>query len=495
MSAKSLAEQIAARRAKLAALKEAGWNYPNDFGKTNNAAWLHARYDQADPKALEENPVSVRVAGRIVAHRVIGKTSFVKLRDGTGDIQLFLNVGVLGAEAYAETKRWDLGDIVGAEGELFFTRTGELSVRARSVRMLVKCLRPLPEKWHGITDKELRYRKRYLDLIAHPEVREVFTKRARVIQALREGLLRRGFLEVETPILQAQPGGAAARPFITHHNALDHDFYLRIAPELFLKRLLVGGFERVFELGRNFRNEGMDTLHNPEFTMLEFYAAWGRMEDGIAMTEALVREAAEAAGALTVQWRGMKLDFTKPFRRMRMDEAVVARFPELEGHVKNKALLATVCMREIPDLKPLPTWGAGHYLAALFEHFVEPELSAPTFITHFPVDVSPLARRDAEDPFFTERFELFIGGHEIANGFSELNDPDDQRERFLAQQRAREAGDVEAAPADEDFVEALEYGMPPAVGVGIGVDRLVMLLTGQYSIRDVLLFPHLRPKE
>jgi Lysyl-tRNA synthetase (class II) len=386
-----------------------------------------------------------------------------------------------------------LGDIVGVEGTLFRTRSGELSVRAEHVEMITKCLRPLPEKWHGLADKEIRYRQRYVDLMVNPSIRALFRNRTAILKALRKGLETRGFIEVETPMLQVRPGGAAARPFVTHHNALDIDLYLRIAPELYLKRLLVGGFERVFEINRNFRNEGLDATHNPEFTMAEFYQTYADFNDAMDLTESLVREAAAAIGVDRVVWDGSEIDLRPPFRRIRLDEAVFDKRPDLRGHARDKALLATVCMQAIEDFKPLVTWKAGHYLAALFEELVEPELVQPVFVTHFPVDVSPLARRCAEDPFFTDRFELFVGGKEIANGFSELNDPDDQRARFTEQARAAAAGDREAPGMDEDFLRALEYGMPPAAGVGIGVDRLVMLLTGQHSIRDVLLFPHMRP--
>ncbi|RMH59257.1 MAG: lysine--tRNA ligase, partial [Zetaproteobacteria bacterium] len=387
-----------------------------------------------------------------------------------------------------------LGDIIGARGTMFRTRTGELSVRVSHVEMITKCLRPLPEKWHGLADKETRYRQRYVDLMVSEESRRVFRTRSRIVSLLRKALEGRGFMEVETPMLQTQPGGAAARPFITHHNALDMDLYLRIAPELYLKRLLVGGFERVFEINRNFRNEGLDATHNPEFTMVEFYQAYADVHDAMDQTEAIVREIAAGLGVREVNWEGANIVFDRPFRRIRLDEAVFAKRPDLRGHATDKALLATVCLQEIPDFKPLITWKAGHYLAALFEHLCEDELQQPTFVTHYPVDVSPLARRNADEPSVTDRFELFIGGREIANGFSELNDPDDQRERFLAQQQARQAGDLEAAPVDEDYLRALEYGMPPAAGVGIGVDRLVMMFTGQHSIRDVLLFPHMRPE-
>ncbi len=487
-------EQVRVRREKLAKLREAGLAYDNRFRPTHTCAGIRGQYGDLDGDQLETADIEVVVAGRMMAHRVMGKTSFMHIQDGTGRIQLFLSRDALGAEAYNPTKKWDLGDIVGARGTLFRTRTGELSVRVSHLEMVTKCLRPLPEKWHGLADKELRYRQRYVDLMVNPEVREVFRTRSRIVQALREGLVRRGFMEVETPMLQTQPGGAAARPFVTHHNALDMDLYLRIAPELYLKRLLVGGFERVFEINRNFRNEGLDATHNPEFTMVEFYQAYADYRDAMDTTEALVREVARACGISAVEWEGVAVRLDEPFARIRMDEAVFEKRPDLRGHAQDKALLATVCMQEIKDFKPLITWKAGHYLAALFEELVEPELRQPTFVTHFPVDVSPLARRNADEPFFTDRFELFVAGREIANGFSELNDPDDQRERFEAQARAKAAGDEEAAGVDEDYLRALEYGMPPAAGVGIGVDRLVMMLTGQHSIRDVILFPHMRPE-
>ncbi len=490
----ALPEQVRVRREKLARLREEGRAYPNTWRTDIALADIHARFGGLDGEALESEQVRVRVAGRIVAHRVMGKTSFIRIQDACGAVQLFLARDELGADAYKPTKKWDLGDIVGAEGILFRTRTGELSVRCTHVEMVTKCLRPLPEKWHGLADKELKYRQRYVDLIVSPESRETFRRRSRIVSLLRQGLEARGFMEVETPMLQTQPGGAAARPFVTHHNALDMDLYLRIAPELYLKRLLVGGFERVFEINRNFRNEGLDATHNPEFTMVEFYQAWADVVDAIDTTEALIRGIAEGLGVTRLEWEGVEIDLEKPFRRVRMDEAVFEKRPDLRGHANDKALLATVCLQEIPDFKPLITWKAGHYLEALFEALCEADLQQPTFVTHYPVDISPLARRNADDPTVTDRFELFIAGKEIANGFSELNDPDDQRARFVAQAQARAAGDLEAPPVDEDYLRALEYGMPPAAGVGIGVDRLVMMFTGQHSIRDVLLFPHMRPE-
>jgi lysyl-tRNA synthetase class 2 len=488
-------EQIAVRREKLARLREAGDAYPNSWRPDSVSENLHAKYDSLDAEHLEKEAVSVRVAGRIMSHRVMGKSSFMHIQDGEGRIQLFLNRDTIGgAEVYNPTKKWDLGDIVGAEGVLFLTKTGELSVKASHIELVSKCLRPLPEKWHGLSDKEIRYRQRYVDLMVTPESRDIFRTRSRTISLLRRGLEDKGFMEVETPMLQAQPGGAAARPFVTHHNALDMELFLRIAPELYLKRLVVGGFERVFEINRNFRNEGLDATHNPEFTMVEFYQAYTDFNDAMDTTESLIRGVAEGLDASNVEWDGVQIDLSRSFKRIRLDEAVFEQCPDLRGHANDKALLATVCLQKIENFKPLITWKAGHYLTALFEELVEAELKQPTFVTHYPVDVSPLARRSSEEPTVTDRFELFIAGKEIANGFSELNDPDDQRGRFVAQAQAQAAGDLEATGVDEDYLRALEYGMPPTAGVGIGVDRLVMMLTGQHSIRDVLLFPHMRPE-
>ncbi len=487
-------EQVAVRRSKLAKLREAGEAYPNDWRCDTDAASLHAKYDDWDSERLEGAKLMVRLGGRIMGHRVMGKSSFVHIQDGTGRIQLFLQRDALTPEIYNATKKWDLGDIVGAAGTLFRTRSGELSVRVEEIVLVAKCLHPLPEKWKGLQDKEQRYRQRYVDLMVSPDVRDCFRIRSRVVSALRHALEERGFIEVETPMLQTQAGGAAARPFTTHHNALDIDLFLRIAPELYLKRLVVGGFDRVFEINRNFRNEGIDATHNPEFTMVEFYQAWADFHDAMDTTEALIRGVAEACNLTHVEWDGVAIDLLRPFQRIRMDEAVIAKRPDLAGQTTNKALLATVCLQEIPEIKPLITWKAGHYLNALFEALVEPELQQPTFVTHHPVDISPLARRNADDPNVTDRFELFVAGKEIANGFSELNDPDDQRARFVAQAEAKAAGDSEATGVDEDYLRALEFGMPPTAGVGIGVDRLVMMLTGQHSIRDVLLFPHMRPR-
>ncbi len=487
-------EQVQVRRDKLGQLRGGGFAYPNTFRPDASAAEIHTQYDAWDAEKLEQASVSVRMAGRMMAHRVMGKSSFVHIQDASARIQLFLNRDVLGADVYNPTKKWDIGDIVGAEGTLFRTKSGELSVRVSGIELVTKCLRPLPEKWHGLHDKETRYRQRYVDLMVNPDVRDVFRTRSRIVSSLRRGLEDRGFMEVETPMLQAQPGGAAARPFTTHHNALNMPLYLRIAPELYLKRLLVGGFERVFEINRSFRNEGVDAIHNPEFTMVEFYQAYADFNDAMDTTEALIREVASQLGITELEWEGVSIRLDQPFRRARLDETVFEKRPDLRGHATNKGLLATACLQEIPDFKSMITWKAGHYLVALYEHLVEPFIQDPTFVTHYPVDVSPLARRNAEEPSVTDRFELITAGKEIANGFSELNDPDDQRARFNEQARAKQAGDLEAPPLDEDYLRALEFGMAPAAGVGIGVDRLIMMFTSQHSIRDVLLFPHMRPE-
>jgi len=490
-----MSEQMIVRREKLVAQREQGLAYLNTWRPDTSLTAIRTQYGACEKDALEALAVEVKVAGRMMSHRVMGKSSFIKIQDGEGELQLFLNRDALGgAEIYNPTKKWDLGDLLGAKGTLFITRTGELSVKVSHIEMVTKCLRPLPEKWHGLSDVETRYRQRYVDLMVSPESRNIFRTRSKIMSLLRSGLEERGFMEVETPMLQTEAGGAAARPFVTHHNALDMDLFLRIAPELYLKRLLVGGFERVFEINRNFRNEGLDATHNPEFTMVEFYQAYADFNDAMDNTEGLIRDIAKVLGVSEVTWEGVNVDLSQPFRRLRMDEAVFEKRPDLRGHANDKALLATACLQEKPDVKPLITWKAGHYLLELFETLVEPYLQHPTFITHYPVDVSPLARRNNEDETVTDRFELFVAGREVANGFSELNDADDQRGRFVAQMQAKEAGDSEATGIDEDYLRALEFGMPPAAGVGIGVDRLVMLLTEQHSIRDVLLFPHMRPE-
>jgi lysyl-tRNA synthetase, class II len=482
---------VAERRAKLARLREAGTPFPNDFRRDALAADLHATYENRSDEWLTAHPLRVRVAGRMMFKRVMGKASFAKLQDASGQIQAYLQAGTLGA-AYDDFKGWDVGDIVGAEGTLMRTRAGELSVRAETVRLLVKALRPLPDKWHGLADTETRYRRRYVDLIVSDAARETFRARTRIVRFLRDFLDAQGFLEVETPMMQPIPGGAVARPFVTHHNALGQDMYLRIAPELYLKRLVVGGFERVYEINRNFRNEGLSTQHNPEFTMLELYQAYADCNDFMGLVERMFQGLADAvAGTRAVTYQGRQIDFTAPFARRSVEEAVAASNPNLEpARLRDRDYLRAACARL--GLEPGSSEGAGALLLSVFEKTAEHGLVQPTFIHSYPTEVSPLSRRRDADPFVADRFELFIDGRELANGFSELNDPDEQAERFREQVRRRSAGDEEAMYFDADYIRALEYGMPPAAGLGVGVDRLVMLLTDSPSIRDVLLFPQLR---
>jgi lysyl-tRNA synthetase, class II len=482
-----------ARRRKLEALRARGEVlFPNDFVPSHTTAELCARWGNATAEELAGRADRVRVAGRIVGARDFGKAAFFHLQDRTGRLQAYVKRDEIGVDGFETYRLSDVGDIVAVEGSLFRTRTGELSVLARSFRILTKSLRPLPEKWHGLADTEIRYRQRYLDLIANPEVGDVFRKRAVILQKIREYFTARDFLEVETPMMQLQAGGAAARPFATHHNALDLDLYLRVAPELYLKRLVIGGFERVFELSRVFRNEGVSTQHNPEFTLLEFYMAYADYGRLMEITEDLICELARTVvGGTRVRWGGREVDLTPPWPRLSLSDAVRrhagARDEDLvsEGTLRAFAARKGVAMRQ--------EWGRGKILLELFEAFAEEKLIAPTFVVGYPVDVSPLARRAVSDPETTDRFELFIAGREMANGFSELNDADDQRGRFEAQARAKAAGDEEAQDLDEDFVLALEHAMPPTAGEGIGIDRLVMLLTDRPSIRDVILFPLLRP--
>ena len=484
---------IAQRRAKLQALREAGAAFPNDFRRNVMAGELHAEYDAKDNAFFEAQAIRVAVAGRLMAKRVMGKASFAQILDMSGRIQLFVQRDALPEGVYADFKTWDVGDIVGAEGVLFKTRTGELSVKVDTLRLLTKSLRPLPEKFHGLTDQEQRYRQRYLDLIMNEPVREVFKTRTRIIKFIRNYLDERGFLEVETPMMQVVPGGAAARPFVTYHNALDMELYLRIAPELYLKRLVVGGFEKVYEINRNFRNEGLSTRHNPEFTMLEFYQAYADYRDLMDLTEEMLRGLArEILGTTEVRWQGETYDFGKPFARMTLKESILHFNPGLSASdLQDLSRLRSLAERlEIP-LKD--SYGIGKIQTEIFEKTVEHRLREPTFITAYPTEVSPLARRNDDDPSVTDRFEFFVGGREIANGFSELNDPEDQAERFRRQVEEKNAGDEEAMHFDEDYIVALEHGLPPTAGEGIGIDRLVMLLTDSASIRDVLLFPHLRP--
>ncbi|HEX7046945.1 MAG TPA: lysine--tRNA ligase [Gammaproteobacteria bacterium] len=485
---------ITERREKLRALREAGSVFPNDFRRDALAADLHGMYGEAGSEKLEAENVRVHIAGRMMAKRVMGKASFIQVQDESGRIQVFLQRDELPEGVYQAFKGWDIGDIVAAEGVLFVTKTGELSVKADNFRLLTKSLRPLPDKYHGMTDMELRYRQRYVDLIMNEQARETFRMRTRIVQFIRDFMNGHGFMEVETPMMQPIPGGAIARPFVTHHNALDVELYLRIAPELYLKRLVVGGFERVYEINRNFRNEGVSTRHNPEFTMLEFYWAYADYRDLLDFTERMMRGIAESVcESAIVKYQGEEFDFAKPFTRMTVKEAVAAYNPDFDAaRFDDRDYLAELCAQlKIPVQK---NYGAGKLLIEIFEKTVEDQLKDPTFITHYPTEVSPLSRRNDEDPSVTDRFELFVGGREIANGFSELNDAEDQAERFREQVAAKDAGDVEAMYFDADYIRALEYGMPPTAGEGIGIDRLVMLFTDAPSIRDVLLFPAMRPE-
>jgi lysyl-tRNA synthetase, class II len=484
---------IGERRAKLAKLRERGIAYPNEFRRDALAADLLTAYGGKSAELLEQDAIRVSVAGRMRAKRVMGKASFASLEDSSGAIQVFLQQQALGA-VYDEFKSWDVGDIVGAEGPLFRTRTGELSVRAERLVLITKSLRPLPDKWHGIADTELRYRRRYVDLIVNEDSRRVFETRSRIIRYLRAFLDARGFLEVETPMLHPIPGGAAARPFKTHHNALDVDMFLRIAPELYLKRLTVGGFERVYEINRNFRNEGVSTQHNPEFTMLELYQAYADYEDLMEMIETLFQGLADSlAGTRRIQYQGTEIDLTRRFARLTIEEILLANNPDLDPmSMRDLHYLRRVCDGMKIPYKPGD--GPGKLQIELFEKTGEHTLVQPTFAYAYPAEVSPLSRRNDDDPFITDRWEFFVGGRELANGFSELNDPEDQAQRFKDQVERKAGGDEEAMYYDADYVRALEYGMPPAAGLGLGVDRMVMLFTNAPSIRDVLLFPHMRPE-
>ena len=486
---------IAERRAKLARLRERGPAFPNDFTRAHHAGDLQAKYAALTREELAAANVEVKLAGRMMLKRLMGKASFATVADGSGRIQFYVTPEDVGGEVYEAFKHWDIGDILGAEGVLFKTQKGELSVRLRSLRLLVKSLRPLPDKFHGLEDRELRYRQRYVDLIMNEETRQAFVVRSRAIAAMRAFMVEQGFLEVETPMLQVIPGGAAAKPFVTHHNALDIDMFLRIAPELFLKRLVVGGFERVFEINRNFRNEGLSPRHNPEFTMMEFYAAYHEVRWMMDFTELLLRETAlRATGSAVLAYQGGQIDLGRPFARLTIVEAVRQHAPRYtDAQLADRDFLH----RELRGMGSTHAdeAGIGALQLALFEEVAEAKLVQPTYIVDYPVEVSPLARASDTRPGITERFELFIAGREMANGFSELNDPEDQAARFMEQVRARQAGDEEAMYYDADYVRALEYGMPPAAGCGVGVDRFIMLLTDAASIRDVILFPHMRPEE
>lgn len=486
-------DQFELRKQKLKELRKEGNPYPNNFQRDVLAAELHKDYDSVEHDELEKINKAVKIGGRIMLRRLMGKASFVHLQDMSGRIQAYLREDDLPEGSYDKFKQWDLGDIIGIEGVLFKTKTGELSIKAKKIQLLSKSLRPLPDKFHGLADHELRYRQRYLDLLVNEDSRRIFQTRAKLIDGIRRFLNQRGYLEVETPMMHPVPGGALAKPFTTHHNALDMDLFLRIAPELYLKRLVVGGIEKVYEINRNFRNEGISTRHNPEFTMLEFYQAYANYKDLIDLTEELLPVLAkEIFGNTTLTYQGASYDLSKPFRRMSIKQAVMHFNP-------------TITEQNYQDMKFIEAYarklgatfhshdGIGKMHIEIFEKTVEANLKEPTFITEYPTEVSPLARRNDQDPSIVDRFEFYVGGKEIANGFSELNDPEDQAERFNNQGKAREDGDLEAMVFDTDYITALEYGMPPTAGEGIGIDRLAMLFTDMASIRDVLLFPLLRP--
>ena len=491
---------LSERRQKLRALRASGQPaYPNDVRPSHRAEPLHERYASHSRETLESEHVTVALAGRIMLKRVQGKASFLTLQDATGRIQLYLNDEGVGAEAHDEIKHWDLGDQIACEGVLFKTMKGELSVRCHRLRMVAKGLRPLPDKFHGLHDTETRYRQRYVDLIVNPDSRHVFVTRSKALSALRSFMTDHSFLEVETPMLHPIPGGAAAKPFVTHHNALSQEMFLRIAPELYLKRLLVGGFERVYEVNRNFRNEGLSPRHNPEFTMMEFYAAYTDYRWVMDFTESILRHLAEVTtGSAMLSYAGQTVDLSQPFERLTIVQAILRHAPDIPAEsLEDIGALSALLRKKGADLSkpPLLNAGLGALQLALFEEVAEAKLWNPTFIIDYPVEVSPLARASDARPGVTERFELFITGREIANGFSELNDPEDQAARFSAQVEAKEAGDEEAMFFDADYIRALEVGMPPAGGCGIGIDRLLMLLTDSPSIRDVILFPALRREE
>ena len=493
-SASELAQEenrlISQRRDKLAEIRKQRQAFPNDFERKHMAAELVAEFGDADADTLKEKAFQATVAGRILRQR----GPFTVIQDGSGQIQLYINNKSFSEAVAAELKSLDLGDIVGVTGEVFKTQKGELSIRVAEFSLLTKSLRPLPDKHKGLTDTEIRYRQRYVDLIVNEDSQRVFRQRSQIVRSIRDYFDDHGFMEVETPMMQVIPGGATARPFVTHHNALDQDMYLRIAPELYLKRLVVGGFEKVYELNRNFRNEGLSTRHNPEFTMLEFYQAYARYQDLMDLTEDLFRTVAERVlGSAVFSYQGVELDFSKPFARKTVVETIIENCPSASGERLADKASAAALADEL-DVEFDPAWPLGKIVMEIFDQRVEAALQQPTFVTQYPIEVSPLARRSEDNPEVTDRFELIIGGRELANGFSELNDPEDQAERFKAQVEQKDAGDKEAMHYDDDYIAALEYGMPPTAGEGIGIDRLVMLLTDSASIKDVLLFPHLRPQ-
>ncbi|MBX3630348.1 MAG: lysine--tRNA ligase [Nitrosomonas sp.] len=486
---------IAERRAKLVALRQKGNAFPNTFRREHLTTALHAQYGGQSKEALEESPISVKVAGRMMLKRVMGRASFATIQDMSGRIQLFISNNDTGETEHTAFKHYDLGDILGAEGTLFKTKTGELSIRVNRLQLLTKSLRPLPEKFHGLTDQEQKYRLRYLDLITNEDTRRVFTVRSKIIQAMRDFFVARDYLEVETPMMHPIPGGATARPFITHHNALDMQLFLRIAPELYLKRLVIGGLEKVFEINRNFRNEGISTRHNPEFTMLEFYEAYQDFTHLMDFTEEMLRTVAQTVlGTTIVTYQEREINFSRSFARMTITQAIMKFYPEYtEVQLNNRDFL--VNRLTALNINYNSNDDIGGLQLSLFDNTTEHLLFEPTFIVDYPAEVSPLARRNDHNPEVTDRFELYIAGREIANGFSELNDPEDQATRFMEQAKAKDAGDLEAMHYDADYIRALEYGLPPTAGEGIGIDRLVMLFTDSPSIRDVILFPQLRPEE
>ena len=486
---------IQQRREELQNLRESSWKFPNDFRRNIAAQELHTQYDDCDNEQLEKQETQYKIAGRIVLKRVMGKASFITLQDYSGRVQAYIRQDRIGEEAYKHTQQWDLGDIVGVTGKVFKTKTNELTIQVEAVNMLVKSLRPLPDKYHGLTDTEQRYRKRYLDLMLNQDNADIFRGRSKIITAIRDFFISKQFLEVETPMMHTIAGGALAKPFETFHNALGVKMFLRVAPELFLKRLLVGGFEKVFEINRNFRNEGLSTRHNPEFTMLEFYEAYADYKDFILLIEDLLSKLTiEYCGKDNIIYKKNEISMSKPFAKITHEAAVL----QYNKNLSKEDYDSLDKMRDYATtlgIKLDSDWTLGKLQNEVFEKSVEEELLQPTFITQYPADISPLARRNDNDPHIADRFELFIGGAEIANGFSELNDPEEQARVFKMQAAAKEGGDEEAMHYDEDYITALEYGMPPAAGAGIGIDRLVMLLTNSDAIRDVLLFPHLRPKD
>jgi lysyl-tRNA synthetase class 2 len=489
-----LSDILQQRRAKLDELRSAGVNpYANDFSVSDSTDDVKRAHGEQDAGDLENCNDHYRLAGRIMARRDFGKAAFIQLLDRKGKLQVFVSRDAVGEECFGQFRKYDIGDIVGVTGKPFRTKTGELSIRADSVRLLTKSLQVLPEKWHGLTDVETRYRQRYLDLIANPEVRDVFQKRSHIVSLIREFMVAHDFLEVETPMMQPVAGGATAKPFVTHHNTLKMDLFLRIAPELYLKRLVVGGFDRVFEINRNFRNEGISIQHNPEFTMMEFYQAYATYETLMDFTEKLICHVAEkVCGGLVISYGGREVDLTPPWDRLTLKEAIV-KYGRIEPELLESKARALDYARDL-GLDLDDDIGHGKLLTEIFDEVVEPQLWNPTFITQYPTEVSPLSRKNDVDPDVVDRFELFIVGRELANAFSELNDPIDQKERFFQQLAEKEAGDEEAHAMDEDYIRALEYGLPPTAGEGIGIDRLVMLLTDSASIRDVILFPQLRPE-